>query len=53
MKLKINTGSVFSDLKILFHQGRQYIPDVTTVEVPGRFRGQARYITDNSGSQRY
>jgi len=40
MKLKINTGSAFSDIKILFHQGKQYIPDVTTVAVPGIFRGR-------------
>jgi len=40
MKLNINTGSVFSDLKILFHQGKQYIPDVTVAEVPGIFRGR-------------
>ena len=40
MKLKLNTASVFSDLKILYHQGKQYIPDVTTVEVPGIFRGR-------------
>lgn len=40
MKLNLNTTSVFSDLKILFHQGKQYIPDVTTVEVPGIFRGR-------------
>lgn len=26
--------------KILYHQGKQYIPDVTTVEVPGIFRGR-------------
>lgn len=31
---------MFSELKILFHQGKQYIPDVTTVEVPGIFRGR-------------
>ena len=40
MKLQLNTTSVFSDLKILFHQGKQFIPDVTTVEVPGIFRGR-------------
>lgn len=28
------------ELKILFHQGKQFIPDVTTVEVPGIFRGR-------------
>lgn len=27
-------------LQILKHQGRQYIPDVTTAEVPGVFRGR-------------
>lgn len=28
------------NLKILFHQGKQYIPDVTKAEVPGIFRGR-------------
>ncbi|MGE4568934.1 MAG: NADH:ubiquinone oxidoreductase [Bacteroidales bacterium] len=27
-------------LKIMWHQGKQYIPDVTRVEVPGVFRGR-------------
>ncbi len=27
-------------LKIIWHQGKQYIPDVTRVEVPGIFRGR-------------
>lgn len=31
---------MIQELKILFHQGKQYIPDVTTVEVPGIFRGR-------------
>lgn len=31
---------MLNNLKILFHQGKQYIPDVTTVEVPGIFRGR-------------
>lgn len=31
---------MLESLKILFHQGKQYIPDVTTVEVPGIFRGR-------------
>lgn len=30
----------FEDIKILFHQGKQYIPDVTTAEVPGVFKGR-------------
>ncbi len=40
MKLNINTSSAFSDIKILLHQGKQFIPDVTAVEVPGIFRGR-------------
>ena len=40
MKFKINTGSVLSDVRILWHQGKQFIPDVTTAEVPGIFRGR-------------
>ncbi len=31
---------MLESLKILFHQGRQYIPDVTTTDVPGEFRGR-------------
>jgi Ni,Fe-hydrogenase III small subunit len=31
---------MISDVKILFHQGKQFITDVTTVEVPGIFRGR-------------
>lgn len=31
---------MISELKILFHQGKQFIPDVTTVKVPGIFRGR-------------
>lgn len=31
---------MLSELKILFHQGKQYIPDVTKAEVPGIFRGR-------------
>ncbi|MBK9733645.1 MAG: NADH:ubiquinone oxidoreductase [Saprospiraceae bacterium] len=31
---------MFSDIKILLHQGKQYIPDVTKAEVPGVFRGR-------------
>jgi Ni,Fe-hydrogenase III small subunit len=49
MKLEFNTGSIFSDLKILLHQGKQYIPDVTTVEVPGIFRGRP-VITASTGN---
>jgi Ni,Fe-hydrogenase III small subunit len=28
------------DIKILIHQGKQYIPDLKTVEVPGIFKGR-------------
>lgn len=31
---------MFSTLKIWLHQGKQYIPDVTTTDVPGVFRGR-------------
>lgn len=31
---------MFDNLKILYHQGKQFIPDVTTVNVPGIFRGR-------------
>ena len=31
---------MFDNVKIVFHQGKQYIPDPTTVEVPGIFRGR-------------
>ncbi|MFH1119862.1 MAG: NADH:ubiquinone oxidoreductase [Bacteroidota bacterium] len=31
---------MFDNLKILYHQGKQFIPDVTTADVPGIFRGR-------------
>jgi Ni,Fe-hydrogenase III small subunit len=31
---------MFDSLKILCHQGKQFIPDVTTAKVPGIFRGR-------------
>lgn len=31
---------MINNLKILFHQGKQFIPDVTTAKVPGIFRGR-------------
>ncbi len=31
---------MFDNLKILWHQGKQFIPDVTKAEVPGIFRGR-------------
>ena len=31
---------MIQELKILFHQGKQFIPNPTTVEVPGIFRGR-------------
>lgn len=31
---------MFDNVKILFRQGKQYIPDVTTADVPGIFRGR-------------
>lgn len=31
---------MFENIKILIHQGKQYIPDLTQAEVPGIFRGR-------------
>jgi len=31
---------MFDNLKILYHQGKQFIPDVRTAKVPGIFRGR-------------
>jgi Ni,Fe-hydrogenase III small subunit/ferredoxin len=31
---------MLENIKILYHQGKQFIPNVTTVEVPGVFRGR-------------
>ncbi len=31
---------MYNNLKILYHQGQQFIPDVTTAKVPGIFRGR-------------
>ncbi|RPH73821.1 NADH:ubiquinone oxidoreductase, partial [bacterium] len=50
MRWNINTGTIFSDLKILFHQGKQYIPDVTTVAVPGKFKGRPIISDVHSGN---
>lgn len=35
-----NEGEMFKTLRILFHQGRQYIPDPVSATVPGIFRGR-------------
>jgi len=37
---------MLDNLKILLHQGKQYIPDVTTAKVPGIFRGRPVISTD-------
>jgi len=37
---------MLDNLKILIHQGRQYIPDVTTAQVPGIFRGRPVISTE-------
>ena len=37
---------MLDNLKILFHQGKQYIPDVTTAVVPGIFRGRPVICTE-------
>ena len=37
---------MLDNLKILFHQGKQYIPDVTIAEIPGMFRGRPVISTE-------
>jgi Ni,Fe-hydrogenase III small subunit len=37
---------MFDIFKILFHQGKQFIPNVNTVEVPGIFRGRPVISTE-------
>ena len=37
---------MLENLKILFHQGKQFIPDVTTAKVPGIFRGRPVISTE-------
>jgi len=36
---------MLENFKIIYHQGKQYIPDLTTVQVPGIFKGRP-VITD-------
>ena len=42
---------MIGNLKILKHQGKQYIPDVTNVEVPGIFRGRPIISSEKSNEQ--
>lgn len=37
---------MLDNLKILFHQGKQYIPDISTAKVPGIFRGRPVISTE-------
>ena len=36
---------MFNTIKILYHQGKQYIPDLTKAKVPGIFRGRPEIST--------
>ncbi len=38
---------MLDNLKILYHQGKQFIPDVTTAKVPGIFRGRPIVSTES------
>lgn len=42
---------MLDNLKILFHQGKQFIPDVTTAVVPGIFRGRPVITTEKVDEQ--
>lgn len=42
---------MIKNIKILYHQGKQFIPDVTTAKVPGIFRGRPVISTQNADEQ--
>ena len=42
---------MLKEFKILFHQGKQYIPDPTTAQVPGIFRGRPVISTQKTDEQ--
>jgi Ni,Fe-hydrogenase III small subunit len=42
---------MLDNLRIIYHQGKQYIPDVTKVEVPGIFRGRPEITSMKSDDQ--
>lgn len=42
---------MISNLKIIWHQGKQFIPDVTTAKVPGIFRGRPLITTAKVNEQ--
>lgn len=44
---------MFKTLKILFHQGRQYIPDLRTAKAPGIFRGRPVISTEKVDEQAF
>jgi Ni,Fe-hydrogenase III small subunit len=50
MKFQFNTGTILSEMSIMIHQGKQYIPDVKTAEVPGIFRGRPVIVSSEKTS---
>lgn len=42
---------MFDNLKILYHQGKQFIPDVTNARIPGIFRGRPVITTTKVDGQ--
>jgi len=42
---------MFDNVKIVYHQGKQFIPDVTTAKVPGIFRGRPVISTEKINEQ--
>lgn len=42
---------MISNIKILYHQGKQFIPDVTKAKVPGIFRGRPIIFTNKVDEQ--
>lgn len=43
---------MFDTLKIFIHQGKQFIPDVTTAKAPGIFRGRPVISTENVDAEK-
>ncbi|HEX2968980.1 MAG TPA: NADH:ubiquinone oxidoreductase [Bacteroidales bacterium] len=42
---------MINTLKILYHQGKQYIPDLTKAKVPGIFRGRPEITSEEADEQ--
>jgi len=48
---QLSSGNMLNTLKILYHQGKQYIPDLTKAKVPGIFRGRPEISNEKVDEQ--